>query len=268
MIKYIRYIILLCIFLFTNSISSNASDSFAWLNRNNNLKIFNEIESAFAKELRPDIPEEVKPIVPYLYKYIEKIGLYGTSCLVIIGYREHRNDSAEHDHFKAFSYDRASGKKSETMPKDSYYQWSLIGLHTFEPTPTPDVVFKYYNCLECEKVELLSSFKFNQKENRWDVRVWPDNDPHLLIGSDIQYGDDDWEYDCLYSIGDINLNEFSDILIHCKIKGMWTNTVISDAILLYTIKKGKSYRIVVEDEKQRKEMDAILCKGQNSSLCQ
>jgi hypothetical protein len=95
---------------------------------------------------------------------------------------------------KAFSFDLDTTKKARIQPKDSYYQWTFVKLASFEPSPTPDIIFSYFDCLECEKVELLSSFRFDPQEKRWKTRVWPENDPHLMIGSDNQLGEGVWMF--------------------------------------------------------------------------
>ena len=70
------------------SIHAGSADLFSWLDSGKNTPIVQKVKKAFSEELRPDIPEKVKPYVPILYKYLAHIGVYKTSCLVIIGYRE------------------------------------------------------------------------------------------------------------------------------------------------------------------------------------
>jgi hypothetical protein len=240
-----------------------SSDVFSWLDLRSNSPLFQEIKKAFSDELRPDIP--VKGSVPILHKYVAHIGIYKNSCLVIVGYRETTNSPKDYDFFRAFSYNRNDHRKSEILPKDYYYRWSFIGTKTFEPSPIPDLVFKYYDCLECEAVELLSSFRFNQKENKWETRIWPDADPHLMIGSDNQLGDDVWMYDCLYSIQDFNSDGYEDIAIRCKETGEQTKK-IKDELFLYTIQQGKSKKIKLKGQEML-QVSRVLCKGQKSPLC-
>lgn len=250
-------------------ISSNyagSSDSFSWLDPGKDIPMVQEVKKAFSEELRPDIPEKVKPYVPILHKYIAHIGIYKKSCLVIIGYRERADTPREYDAFKAFSFDRDTHKKDRILPKDYYYQWSFVKIASFEPSPTPDVVFKYFDCLECEKVELLSSFRFDPKENRWKTRMWPENDPHLMIGSDNQLGEDVWMYDCLHSIADFNSNGYADIAIRCRETGEQTGQ-IKDETLLYTIQKGTARKITLKDKKELRQLNGLLCRGQSSPLC-
>jgi len=245
---------------------SDTSDSFTWLDLGKNPKMYQEAKKAFSEELRPDIPEKVKPYMPMLYKYIAYIGVYNNVALVIIGYRESVKTPKSYDAFSAYSFDPNTHKKIEIQPKAYYYQWAFIKTASFEPSFIPDVVFKYYNCLECESVELLSSFRFDSKENIWKVRVWPNNDAHLMIGSDNQLGDDVWMYDCLHSIADFNDDKYVDIAIRCRETGEQTRQV-KDETLLYTIQKGTPLRIKIKDKTKRAQINRALCMGQESPLC-
>jgi hypothetical protein len=249
------------------ALNAQASDTFTWINTNDNSQFLNEIKSAFSDELQPDNPEKVKPVVPYFYKYISRLGSFHNSRLVIIGYREHEADKPEFDYFRAFSYDVASHVKKEIEPKGYYYRWSFVTQAAFEPSSIPDIVFKFFNCLECESVELLASFKFEAKENLWKRRIWPDKDSDLMIGSARQFGDEDnWLYDCLYKIADFNADNFADIAIRCRETGETTRKV-KDDVLLYTIQKGVSKRIKIKDKKALDQISNVLCEEQSSPLC-
>ena len=259
-------LIAIMLLFLTSAVHAQTSDTFTWITEEENPQLYSEIRSVFKDELQPDIPERVKPIVPDFYKYISKIGSFQNTYIVLIGYRERETEPKEYDYFRAFSYDTAKQTKREIQPKDVYYQWSLLTQALFEPSVTPDIVFKYFDCLECEKVELLSSFMFDHKEKTWKRRIWPDNDPDLLIGSDTQYGDDFWVYDCLYKIGDFNSDNFADIAIRCRVTGETTRK-ITDELLLYTIQKGIAKKIQIRDKKKVDQISNVLCEGQDSPLC-
>ena len=252
--------------LLISSIHAGSADLFLWLDSGESTPIVQEVKKAFSEELRPDIPEKVKPYVPILYKYLAHIGVYKTSCLVIIGYRERADTPKEYDAFEAFSYDLDTQKKERIQPKDYYYQWTFVKLASFEPSPTPDIIFSYFDCLECEKVELLSSFRFDPKEKRWKTRVWPENDPHLMIGSDNQFGEDVWMYDCLYSFADFTSDGYADIAIRCRETGEQTGRK-KDEALLYTIQKGTAQKRALKDKIELKRINHLLCGGKSSPLC-
>lgn len=265
--RYLALTALINVFVVIYAINAQAVDTFTWVNTNNNSSILSEIKSAFSDELLPDNPEKMKPVVPYFYKYIFKIGTFHNSRLVVIGYREHEGDKPDFDYFRAFSYDVYSHIKSEIEPKDYYHQWTFVTIAAFEPSATPDIVFKYFNCLECEAVELLASFRFDAKDNLWKRRSWPDNDADLMIGSDRQFGDeDDWRYDCLYKVADFNSDNFADIAIRCRETGETTHKV-KDELLFYTIQKNIAKRTRIENKKKFEQISGVLCKEQSSPLC-
>jgi hypothetical protein len=87
-----------------------------------------------------------------------------------------------------------------------------------------------------------------------------------MISSDAQYGDDIWTYDCLHAITDVNSDGFSDIVIRCRETAKSTK-VTSEEVLLYTIQKGVVQKIKVQDKKYIDQLNAILCRNQDSPLC-
>jgi hypothetical protein len=262
--RYLKIIALL--FFIASSAYASSLDSFHWLNSNNNSQLFQEIEKAFSDELKPDIPEKVDPYVPMFYKYIAKIGSFRNSDIILIGYRAHKNDEPIYDFFRAFSYDVIKRTKREIEPK-GYFRWSFVKLARFEHSATPDVVFQSFDCIECEATELLASFRFDEKNNLWEKRKWPNNDTDLMVGSDTQFGEDDyWSYDCLYKIADFNHDNFDDIVIRCREKGEITHKV-KDELLFYTVQKGKAKKIQIREKKIFKQISNTLCLGQNSPLC-
>jgi hypothetical protein len=265
--RHIAVTVLTAMVVLIYATNARGGDTFTWVNTSDNNPILNEVKSAFAAELLPDNPEKVKPVVPYFYKYISKIGTFRNSRLILIGFREREGDKPEYDYFKAFSYDVARHIKAEIEPKDYYYRWSLVTETAFEPSATPDIVFKFFDCLECESTELLSSFRFDEKENTWKKRLWPENDPDLMIYSARQYGsEDNWVYNCLYKIADFNADTFSDIAIRCRETGEITHKV-KDELLLYTIQNGIAKRIKIEDKTTYSKITSALCSGQSSPLC-
>ncbi len=249
-------------------LDSSASDTFTWISTDATPQILNEIKSAFADELQPGNPDKIKPVVPHVYKYISKIGMFRSTRIVLIGYREHESDRKEYDFFRAFSYDVSTRVKREIEPAGVYYRWSFLSQAAFEPSSTPDVVFTFFNCLECESVELLASFKFDEKENLWKRRIWPDKDSGIMIGSARQFGEEDnWLYDCLYKIADFNADKFADIAIRCRETGEITRKVKKDELLLYTIQHGVPKRIRIETKKKFDQISDVLCEGRKSPLC-
>jgi len=271
--KYMRRVFCFGLFLVFlpcfSVVQAKPFNSFVWISRNDFPQIYDDVKGSFATELQPDDPKKVRPIVPYFYKYIARIGIFRTSCLVLIGYREKEGDPKEYDHFRAFSYDLISHAINAIMPKEGFfYKFSTIVLAVFEPSPTPDIVFKYLNCMECESVELLSSFRYDPKSKRWDIRIWPDDDPHLMIGSDPQYGDDIYVYDCLYDIRDFNNDGFTDIAIRCR-ETNETSGKGKETILVYTIQKGAPQKIEVRDKRIAIKIRKALCENNKSSpLCE
>ncbi len=240
-----------------------AGETFTWINLSGQPDLIAEVSRFFAAELRPDDPEEVRPYTPQLYKYIARIGVFRNSCLVLLGNRDKEEEDPESDLFRVYWYDRTSLKKGKV---GSYRMLSLITEAFLEPSPSPDVFFKFYDCRDCEKTGYLSSFLFDAKRGIWKERFWPGVKHGLMIESDLQPGREMYEYDCLHKIADVNSDGFADIAIRCRETGDQTG-VTKDELLLYTVRKGIPKWVEVRDKKKADELKRILCEGQSSPLC-
>lgn len=139
------------------------SAAFHWLDSTKDATLFDRIKADFRDELRPDDPEKVKPYVAEEYKWISRVGVVDSSALVLIGERETRT-SKYGDYFVAFNYDLKSGKK--TSLNRGFMDWTFKKLIRFDSSPTPDVVFTYPSCTECEADYLLSSFRFDSSDGK------------------------------------------------------------------------------------------------------
>lgn len=260
-------VFLLAFLTYSYAAYAHSSNTFAWLKPSEDAQIFKQIKSDFSEDLTPDDPKRTKPIVPYLYKYISRVGCFDSSCIVIIGFRAKESEPAEYDHFRAFTYDLIKRTKHEIEPNGIYYRWTFLSYSSFEPSLTADVVFKYLSCMECEAVELLSSFKYERASGQWTLRIWPNKDPHILVGSDLQYGADIWSYDCLFKLTDFTKHGFDDLVVRCKETGLNTHKV-NDHMYLYTIKNGNPEKDEIRDKTSFDRFNAILCIGNSdSTLC-
>lgn len=254
--------------------TASASDGFAWSTEEDRPKLWKNIRTAFEEELRPDDPEKVAPVVPYLYRRIDRVGCRGDSCIVLVLNREREDDDPYYYFCEAFSYDVKSGVKMQLAvgTTKALWRWSLVTLASFEPD-TIDIVFRYKSCLECESEDLLSSFAYREKSASWDTRIWPVNDPHILIGSDAQYGYGViYYYDCLHTVRDLNDDGFADLAVRCRTIGNadepGRKDTVEDETIIYTVKKGSPQRTTVKSGRELKRIRKILCEGHTGSpLC-
>jgi len=69
--------------------------------------------------------------------------------------------------------------------------WRFEKVAHFTSADETDVTFQFLDCTECEADRLLSSFHYVPSTGAWEVREWSKEDgAALVIGSDVQYGDD------------------------------------------------------------------------------
>jgi hypothetical protein len=111
----------------------------------------------------------------------------------------------------------------------------------------------------------------------WELRQWSKEDGSgLMIGSDVQYGDDgSYHYDCLHAIADVIGEGLDDVAIRCR-KSVQPDPekplkrVKRDETLLYTAKDGKLARTVINKTSAyaTKVQDALCATDPTSPLCQ
>jgi hypothetical protein len=260
-------IVLLVAFVFCGCAHRHRFKPFAWIDVKEDNTLMRQIVRDFSEELEPDDPGKVARTMPYLAKYIFRVGIFNSSALVLI---RHRENSESEDYFvKAYHYDIPSRyrKKIETLAK--LWLWKLSKHSSIESPLTPDIFFEYQTCTECCAAFLISSFKYNPGKREWEIREWKHGDA-IFIG----YLGAEFVSDCLFKIEDFDCDGFDAVAVRCKNRAMVpedvdkAQTSIQDTTTLYSIKKGvpKEQKIIAPQELAR--IHSILCKGQqNHPLC-
>jgi len=246
--------------------TASTSSDFRWLDPRKDAALFDRIKGAFVDELKPDDPEKVKPVVPQLYKRISRIGVFQSSALVLIAERETPTYNYG-DYFQPFNYNLNTGKK-EPFEK-GFTRWHFKRFVRFEPSKTPDIVFTYLSCTECEATNLLGTFYFDSTTGTWSTRKWSEKDEAIMIGSDTVVGSEEGEYDyqCLFKIADFNSDGFDDLAVRCLAVGE-KNKILEDTTNLYTVQQGKPKIVTVKDPKQVAAITTTLCENvKKSKLC-
>ena len=242
------------------------SPAFHWLNSGKDAALFERVSSAFAVELKPDDPEKVKPVIAQLYKRISRVGVFETSALVVIVERE-TPTSTYGDYFLVFNYDLKSGRK--TPVEKGFMEWKFEKLIRFESSMTPDIVFTYLSCTECEADHLLGSFRFDSTAATWAVRNWSEKDDDaILIGSTVVDSDEGpYDEDCLFKPADFNGDGFDDLAVRCLAISE-RGKILINTTTIYTVQHGKPQIVAVRDRRQLATVRDSLCVNvKKSRLC-
>jgi hypothetical protein len=236
---------------------------FQWLNRTTAASVFNQVQRAFRKELSPG-------------ETIGRIGLRGDSALVVIGKKEELLKS--YTVSRAFNFDLRTNLKSplRTKTMEWFWMWHLERMTHFTSADDTDVVFRFATCTECEAERILASFHYSSNNRTWDLRDWSKEDgAGLLIGSDVQYGDGFYYYDCLHVVSDVTGDGVDDVAVRCR-ESLQPDPekplkrVTRDETLLYTAARGeKLTRIVIDKTSKYGDIvQRMLCATAPSSpLC-
>ena len=147
-------------------------------------------------------------------------------------------------------------------------EWKFKTLVRFDSSRTPDIVFTYPSCTECEADYLLNSFRFDSTEAKWKVRTWSDKNTGILIGSDYSVGtDEDSRDDCLFKFADFNGDNFDDLAVRCLVITR-EGKIFEDTTTIYTIQHGQPQALAVKDPRQLATIRNQLCVGaKKSKLC-
>jgi len=171
--------------------------------------------------------------------------------------------------FVAFNYDLKSGEKTSlTLPNKGFKRWKFKKLVRFDSSRTPDIVFAYPSCIECEADYFLSSFCLDSTDAKWKVRTWSDKSTEILIGSDFSVGtEEDSKYDCLFKFADFNGDGFDDLAVRC-LAITEQGKILEDTTTIYTIQHGQPQVLAVKDRQQLATIRNQLCvDAKKSKLC-
>lgn len=231
-----------------------------------NPNLWSAVRRALKAELEPEDPAATAPYVAMRFKYVARIAQVEGVALALIGMRENRGDPVEFDFFKAYNLDLSSGTKG-LVDSEGFNAWRWLKWARLRAGSYLDAVFLHQSCTECEAYYLLSSFYFDPMRRAWRLRDWPEDGNSLVIGSDVQFGEeDDWETTCLYTIRDLTNDGAEDIVIWCKETGRTTKKVVETTTLYAVEEGGPTRRELVEEASNLMRRD--LCReSPKSPLC-
>jgi hypothetical protein len=266
----------------THSEQNTPIPAFRWIDSQRDRVVWDKIKSAFGDELKPDEPDP--DTLTYGFKYLNRVGVFNNSAIVIVGYRtkEHFNgDEYVGEHCLAFNYDLATGAVSKVIDPagtDALYmwRWNFVKLARFEPTPLPDVVFTYLTCSECEPEKMLAALHYDPSNREWQIRQWGDGNLQwwmsrvgLVVQIDRSFTSD-LSYDCLYGFLSLNHDGLEDVAIRCREvsedeKG---KRHVDDATALFSF-KGKNFtgQLVTAKDQQLTLWSELCQVGYQKKLC-
>ncbi len=162
-------LVLVALGLITSNVAAQ-QDQFRWVTARTDSAIYEQVKAAFASELAPDPYDAKSNVVRELVKSIERIGLRGSSLLVVIGEKESKSDP--YAVFRAFSFDLRSKTKSPVRGKgvEWLWMWRFEKVAHFTSADETDVTFQLLDCTECEAERLLGSFHYVTSTGTWEVR--------------------------------------------------------------------------------------------------
>ena len=248
-------------------------DKFRWIHANSDPQIWQQILDKFNEELTPDQASPDKSgFDTYRYKWLQKVGLFNHSALVIVGHRPSNEITKENEWnvvYSAFNFDVVTGEKSPIEHAEWLWQWKLVRLARFGPAPAPDVTFTYLSCTECEPDSMFSSFYYDTAKSEWQMRPWGDGkdlwwtaSDGLVVELDI-IGDGPLTFfDCVYGILGSQDTTYQKLAMRCK---EFTETdsgesKAADNTVLYSLSGGEFKARRVADSSEVISLTQQICR--------
>jgi hypothetical protein len=241
--------------------SSPGSSSFRWLTAPKDAELLERINKSFSDLLKPDDPAKVQPYEPMLHKSIAQVGVFRSAALIVMLQCDTK-DCSDGEYFQPFNMDLSTGKITDL--DTGFYDWKFKQFARFENTATPDIVFAYDSCWDCEVNFLLGSLRYDGAEGVWRVRLWNDKEPGIYMGGDtdaVPEDADEGDYyaDCLHRIMSFDGNTYDKVAIRCASINSNTRKVFAEWTTVYEIKDGHPLATEIKDPRRRAAISAALC---------
>jgi hypothetical protein len=259
--------ILVVWFAYCTAASAKPTSTFRWITPKTDPQTWAAVQDSFRDELVPDDPHKEAPT--YAYKYISHVALLDRVALVIVVYRTVRATKGQwvEEYFTAFNFDVATGARSKIPDAEWMWNWNFVKLANFESSPTPDIVFTYLTCSECEPERMLSALYYDGTSEQWRLREWQNRKdvwwttPTGLVVWQHVSGGNGIAFDCLYAIKDLNGDRFDDIAIRCKevSESEAGKIKANDAMVIYSVKQGKFTSKLISNWQERVDLTSDLC---------
>jgi len=261
--------------------TTDTAAAFRWIHSGTDPQLWEQIVRQFNQELTPDqVTPGSSEADTYRYKYLQKVGLFNHSALVIVGQRPVKDVTKGNEWnvvYSAFNFDILTGRKSSIENAGWLWQWKFVKLANFGPTSAPDVTFTYLTCTECEPDFMFSSFYYDEGKSEWRMRPWGDGkdlwwtaSDGLVVELDL-IGDSDLIYfDCVYGILNSQDARFQNLAVRCK-EFTETDTgesKVADNTVLYSLLGGQFKGRRVTDASEAISLTQQICRpGVKSFLC-
>ena len=250
--------------------------AFKWTTKKSDPALWASASTALKKELAPDDQKATEPYLAMKYKYISRIGVFGSSALVLIGERESEKSTLG-TFYLAFNFDTTTGVR---QIGEGWMEWRFARLAQFEPTAVPDVLFTYLTCTECEADKLLSSYYYNSALKGWDVRRWAESDEDwnrnmilrrvkgLTIAGDVEPGGDEIAFNCVWGVKDYTQDGFDDVAVVCRsiTEDHKRKRTMQVGTLLYSLRGGRFTGDYVSSPEEQQKIKTQLCTDHPSNV--
>lgn len=230
--------------------------------------MWNEVTAAFHQELIPDPPavDANNSADAYTRKQITRMARCGDAVLVVLEKStEVEEQQGWNRLFELYNFNLSTHAKSDIEAKWPFWLWKFRQLAHFENGPAPDITFEAMSCTECEPAILLSSLRFDSKNQKWELRQWPKGEEGIeLLDAAVGVDGSVEEYATASGIGDFDGRGHDEVAV-------WTHYRDVDdkdpdkplpaitTLSLFGYEGGLPVEIEVKDQGQMARIKKHLC---------
>lgn len=257
-------------------VGAQTTTGFRWIDAKTDAKTLARVQDSFRDELTPDAAQEGPDA--YEYKYIDRVGLLNNHALVIVGHQNTKTPNKGDQNLQystAFNFNIDTREKSKISQTEWMWNWKYMRLAHFQSMTSPDVLFTYFTCSECEPDRMLNALYYDSRTEQWLEREWGDGKDlwwtaadGLVVGVDIYGGTDTVSFNCLYGVITPKNGGLDSLAIRCKEVTLNDDesAKINDSTVLYHWTNGKFSHTAIADEQERVELTNTLCRTSTASL--
>jgi hypothetical protein len=154
---------------------------FEWINARSTPTLWNEVSSAFQKELLPEKQSTESNSDSYAVKKITKMARCGDAVFVALEMVSGKKEDKDWDRITAlYNFMLSTKEKTEITAKWTFWVAKFHPLARFDDGP-PDIIFESYSCTECEPLVILNAVRVDPSEGKWRLREWSNGDEGIAI---------------------------------------------------------------------------------------
>jgi hypothetical protein len=241
---------------------------FEWIDAKTGGGTWETVSAAFKEELRPDQSSDNPQAIFYPLKKIIRIGGCGDAVFVTLEKRSTQKEWGEpFGPAELYNFNLLSRAKSKIEERFPFWAWKYRQLARFDDAPAPDITFESATCSNCDAaLTLLSTLRFNPKDQKWELRRWVQNDPGITI-YDMNQESDAERYQTISGIADFDGKGYDELAVWTHVEeavagenGFPRSLPPVTSVTIFSFRDGAAFGVTISEVAEVRRIRGILCK--------